>query len=68
MTFGGAVKYAEAMEVFVLGDEQTLPLLGESPHSRVQRAARTKQPDVKRLGKDVMQQCHQFLRQLLVEE
>lgn len=63
-----AAKYAQPVEVLVLGDEYAVALPRKLPDCGVGGTARSKVPDVQRVREDVVQDGQQLFRQLLVEE
>ena len=63
-----AQKHAEAVKVLILAYEQTPMGLGKLPNRSIFRPARPDLPYVQGVGKDIVEQLGQILRELLVEE
>ena len=63
-----ALQDAQAVKVFILGDQHEAALASQLPHGRISGTSSTDLPDVQRVRKNVVQQFGECLRQLLVEE
>jgi hypothetical protein len=62
------VNDAQAMKVFVLGDEHALMIARQLPDSLIRRTAGAKRSKVKGVRDDIVQQCDELLGELFIEE
>jgi hypothetical protein len=62
------VNDAQAMKVFVLGDEHALMIARQLPDSLIRRTAGAKRSKVKGVRDDIVQQRDELLGELFIEE